>query len=91
MCLIQPGPGKSRSVVTESLASSLYVWEALPWLLGQPLTSLPTRRVPPKGPRSPGTPFAGMGSFPRLLLAPPARILPQGQAGVCGTPISGYH
>lgn len=52
----------------ESLANSLHVWEVLPWFLGQPLTSLPTRRVPSKGPRSPGTPFC------RDELAPQAAL-----------------
>lgn len=41
----------------ESLANSLHVWEVLPWFSEQPLTSLPTRRVPSKGPHSPGTQF----------------------------------
>lgn len=72
LCLIQPGPGKSRSAVTESLASSLDVWEALPRLLGQPLTSLPVPRVPPKGPRSPGTQFCRDGLLPQAALGSPS-------------------
>lgn len=52
----------------ESLANSLDMWEVLPWFLGQHLTSLPTRRVPPKGPRSPGTPFCRDVLFPQAAL-----------------------
>lgn len=62
----------------ESLANSLYVWEVLPWFLGQPLTSLPTRRVPSKGPRSPGTLFCRDVLTPQAALGSLSQDLPQG-------------
>lgn len=86
MSFIQAGPGKSRSAVRESLADPLHVWEVLLWLLGQPLTSLPTRRFPQKGPRSPwDTVPQGCAHCPGCSWLPKAGSCPRGQAGLCRT------
>lgn len=85
LCLTQPGSGRSRSVAKGRLPNSLHVWEALPWLLGQRLPSLPARRVPPKGPRSPVTLSRRDGPVPRVAPGSPSLDLaPRERRGSAG-------